>query len=528
AVARYFLPDTQSVTPMLGTEQEYFLIDEGFFALRPDLVLTGRTVMGAPSARGHQLDDHYFGSIPERAFAFMNELEQESYKLGIPLKTRHNEVAPSQYECAPQFEPLNVAIDHQLMLMDLIDRTARKHHLRALLHEKPFAGINGSGKHNNWSLYTDQGVNLLAPGKEALDNLMFLTFFVAVIKAVHDHADLLYASIASAGNDLRLGAHEAPPPIISVFVGDYLRKVLDDVENPPRRKKNVELPELKHLGISEIPQLLLDNIDRNRTSPFAFTGNKFEFRAVGSSANSSLPMTILNTIVADTLMYFKKRVDSKMNRGRSLEPAILDMLREFIGSSRSILFDGDGYSKEWKSEALFRGLHVYEHTPAALGALVAPNALELYDRTGLYKSNEILARQEVLLNAYLGQIRFEADILEELAMSHVIPLAVQYQQQLMNVIVGGLNLARNNKRYTKLSKSLQTQIDIVLDTVEKLTAERAKIEKKEEVLYPLAIAHAERIVPFFDQLRTALDQLESMLPDQEWTLPKYREMLFVR
>ncbi|MCL4144487.1 UNVERIFIED_CONTAM: hypothetical protein GTU68_066357 [Idotea baltica] len=529
AICKYFDPEVNRVIPTLGAEQEYFLIDRSFYDLRPDLVLTGRTVFGKPSVRGQQLDDHYFGSIPERAFAFMNELELECHRLGIPLKTRHNEVAPSQFECAPNFENLNIAIDHGLMIMDLIDRTARKHNLAALLHEKPFASINGSGKHNNWSLRTNTDKNLLSPGSNPQENLMFLTFFVTVIKAVHEHAALLRASIASAGNDRRLGNNEAPPSIISVFLGKQLTKVLDDIETPPRRKKNQQVSELLHLGIAEIPELLLDNTDRNRTSPFAFTGNKFEFRAVGSSSNSSAPMMVLNLIVAEQLKHFKKRVDSKMNRGRNKEAAILDMIREYIATSKAVRFEGDGYSDEWKKEAAMRNLPNLESTPQALAAYLYPKSLRLFASSGIFLDNEIEARCEVLINNYLNKIQTEAGIIEELAMTVVIPDAIKYQKELMENLqqLSALGLAKKSKYgLEKLVAELGKYIDTIIQTCDEMVQEQEKAEKipsnRER-----AFLYEEKVIPNFSIIRDQVDRLEGILPDGLWLLPKYREMLFL-
>ncbi|MEZ4774646.1 MAG: glutamine synthetase III [Bacteroidia bacterium] len=529
-VCRYFDRKVRHVSPTLGIEQEYFLIDRCYYDLRPDLILTGRTVFGAASARGQQLDDHYFGSIPERVFAFMNELEQECHRHGIPLRTRHNEVAPAQFECTPQFENLNVAVDHGLMVMDLIDRTARKHNLAALLHEKPFAGMNGSGKHNNWSLMTDTGKNLLAPGSNPKENLMFLTFFVTVIKAVHEYADLLRASIASPGNDHRLGASEAPPAIMSVFIGSQLSRVLNDIENPPRRKKNDHVSELMHLGISEIPELLIDNTDRNRTSPFAFTGNKFEFRAVGSAMNSSAPMTILNVIVAAQLQDFVQRVASKINRGRKQEAAILDIIREYIETSKSIRFEGDGYSPEWEKAAGKRNLKNIRFTPHALDALLEEKVVKLFTEAEVFSADELKARHEVLVENYLNKVRIEADIIEELAMTSLLPVAVNYQGQLLK------NIARARAvnispvavaSQEKLAEKLGEQINAVISGVAEMNKARAFAAKTNSTRL-IAQAYAERVVPVFALIRAQIDAMEGLVPDENWPLPKYREMLFVR
>ncbi|RMG62555.1 MAG: glutamine synthetase type III [Bacteroidetes bacterium] len=527
AVAKLFDPEVSRVVATLGLEQEYFLIDRALFDLRPDLILTGRTVFGAASARGQQLDDHYFGAIPERAFAFMNELEQEAHKLGIPLRTRHNEVAPGQFECAPQFEGLNVAIDHGLMVMDLIDRVARKHHLAALLHEKPFAGINGSGKHNNWSMSTDTGKNLLAPGQNPEENLMFLAFFTTVIRAVYEHADLMRASIASAGNDHRLGANEAPPAIISVFIGSRLSKILDDIENPPRRKKNEHVSDLMHLGIAEIPELLLDNTDRNRTSPFAFTGNKFEFRAVGSSANSSNPMTILNVIVAEQLKDFHHKVERKINRGRKLEAAVLDIIREYIVESKAIRFEGDGYSQEWADEAARRGLSNVKQTPRALDFMVNEKAMALFTTTGLFTEAEIHARHEVQLENYLTKVTIETDIAEELARTKIIPAATDYLREIQGTLPANATDDGTLAPLRKLRDDLAAGIGKTLTLLEELGSARAKAEAAAD-LRAQAITFGEEVLPVLDQIRNQVDQLEMVVKDAYWPLPKYREMLFIR
>ena len=527
AVARLFDPAVTRVTPTLGMEQEYFLIDRALFDLRPDLILGGRTVFGAASARGQQLDDHYFGAIPERAFAFMNELEQEAHRLGIPLRTRHNEVAPGQFECAPQFEGLNVAIDHGLMVMDLIDRVARKHHLAALLHEKPFAGINGSGKHNNWSLSTDNGRNLLAPGHNPEENLMFLAFFTTVIRAVYEHADLLRASIASAANDHRLGANEAPPAIISVFVGTRLSKILDDIENPPRRRKNEQASDLMHLGIAEIPELLLDNTDRNRTSPFAFTGNKFEFRAVGSSANSSNAMTILNIIVAEQLNDFHQKVERKVNRGRKLEAAVLDIIREYITESKDIRFEGDGYSQEWADEAARRGLSNVKQTPRALDFMLSEKAKALFETTGLFTEAELHARHEVQLENYLTKVTIEADIAEELARTKIIPAATDYLREVQATLPASPKDDGPLAPLRDLRNDLATRIGATLTLLADLQKVREAAGSAED-LRDRAIAYGEQVLPVMAAIRQQVDQLELIVKDAYWPLPKYREMLFLR
>ncbi|HVF96779.1 MAG TPA: glutamine synthetase III, partial [Flavisolibacter sp.] len=436
-VCNYFDRNVQRVTPTLGWEQEYFVVDEGLFNARPDLVMCGRTVFGHSPAKGQQLEDHYFGSIPERVYAFMRDFEAESYKLGIPLRTRHNEVAPAQFECAPIFEEANLAVDHNTLLMDIMTRVAARHKLRVLLHEKPFAGINGSGKHNNWSMATDTGVNLLAPGKTPKTNLMFLAFFVNTIKAVHDYADLLRASIASASNDFRLGANEAPPAIISVFIGQYLSKVLEDVKERVGQKFDEQDESMLKIDIHKsIPELLMDNTDRNRTSPFAFTGNKFEFRAVGSSANCANAMTVLNTIMAETLKNFKRDVDNLIGGGEKKEIAILHVIKEYIVGSEKILFEGNGYSEEWEKEATGRGLPNVKTTPLALDAMVTEKAKALFGHNRVYTHAELEARHEIELEKYIKKVQIEGRLMAELATTYILPAAINYQNRLIDNLRG--------------------------------------------------------------------------------------------
>src|SRR6476659_2514999 len=436
-VCNYFDRNIERVTPTLGWEQEYFVIDAGLANARPDILLAGRTVFGAGPAKGQQLEDHYFGSIPERVYAFMRDFETESYKLGIPLRTRHNEVAPAQFECAPIFEEVNLAVDHNTLLMDIMTRVAARNKLRVLLHEKPFAGINGSGKHNNWSMATDTGVNLLAPGKTPKTNLMFLAFFVNSIKAVHDYSDLLRASIASASNDFRLGANEAPPAIISVFIGEYLTKVLNEFKERVTAKMDETDESMLKIDIHKsIPELLLDNTDRNRTSPFAFTGNKFEFRAVGSSANCANAMTVLNTIMADTLKKFKSEVDAHVEKGDKKEIAIMHTIREYIVASEKILFEGDGYSEEWQKEAERRGLPNVKTTPLALDAMVTEKAKKLFSDNNIYTHAELEARHEIELEKYIKKVQIESRLMAELSTSHVLPAAVRYQNILVENVRG--------------------------------------------------------------------------------------------
>src|SRR6187431_220408 len=456
-VANYFDKNVAKVTATLGWEQEYFLIDEGMFNARPDLVLSGRTVFGHSPAKGQQLEDHYFGSIPERIYAFMRDYENECYKLGIPLRTRHNEVAPAQFECAPIFEEVSVAVDHNTLLMDIMDRVARRHKLRVLLHEKPFAGINGSGKHNNWSMATDTGVNLLAPGKTPKTNLMFLTFFVNTIKAVHDYADVLRASIASAPNDHRLGANEAPPAIISVFIGEYLTKVLNEFKERVTAKMDETDESMLKIDIHKsIPELLLDNTDRNRTSPFAFTGNKFEFRAVGSSANCANPMTALNAIMAETLKEFKNDVDELIDKGEKKEIAIMHVIKEYIISSEKVLFEGNNYSEEWTKEAERRGLPNVKTTPLALDAMVTDKAKKIFADNNIYTHPELEARHEIELEKYIKKVQIEGRIMAELATSHILPAAIRYQNLLVNNISGFKGAGLSDSTFASQKDILET------------------------------------------------------------------------
>lgn len=518
------------VIPTLGIEQEYFLVDRTLHDLRPDLLMTGRTMVGASPARGQQLDDHYFGAIPERVFAFMNELEEESHRHGIPLKTRHNEVAPGQFECAPAHESINVALDHGLLVMDLIDRIARKHHFVALLHEKPFEGLNGSGKHNNWSLMTDSGKNLLAPGKDPQANLMFLAFFVSVIHAVYEHADLLRSTVASPGNDLRLGGQEAPPAIMSVFIGRYLSKILNDIENPPRKRKHEPEDDLLRLGINEIPELLLDNTDRNRTSPFAFTGNKFEFRAVGASANSSNSMTVLNVIVADKLIDFREQVEAKMRRGRPLENAVLDILKETIAASKQIRFEGDGYSNEWLRAAKSRGLKEHLHTPYALDVLLSKETVQLFSRHNVFTEEELVARHEVVIRDYVGKRRIESDVLLEIIQTQVVPASLQYQGILLQQLtqfrdLDLVNEAEGGQREYLID--LGEYLRKIQKDVEEMKGTIKRVEKRGD-FREVAIGYAEQVLPLMARLRKSVDCLEALIPDDIWPLPKYRELLFLR
>ncbi len=531
-VCNYFDKNVSKVTPTLGWEQEYFVIDEGLFNARPDLVMTGRTVYGHSSAKNQQLEDHYFGSIPERVYAYMRDFEEESYKLGIPLRTRHNEVAPAQFECAPIFEEANLAVDHNTLLMDVMARVATRHKLRVLLHEKPFAGINGSGKHNNWSMATDTGINLLAPGKTPKTNLMFLTFFVNTIKAVHDYADVLRASIASAPNDHRLGANEAPPAIISVFIGQYLSKVLQDVKERVSDKMDETDESMLKIDIHKsIPELLMDNTDRNRTSPFAFTGNKFEFRAVGSSANCANPMTILNTIMAETLKQFKKEVDALIEKGEKKEIAIMHIIRQYIVDSEKVLFEGDGYSEAWEKEAEKRGLANVKTTPLALDAMVSKKAKHLFENNNIYTHSELEARHEIELEKYIKKVQIESRIMGEIATSHILPAAIRYQTLLANNIRGLKDVGLTDTSFAnqkQILEKISEHINKLSDLVEKMIETR-KICNNMDDTRTKAIAYQSQVKDaFFDEIRYHADKLELLVDDREWYLPKYREMLFLR
>jgi len=531
-VCNYFDRNVTRVHATLGWEQEYFVIDEGLFNARPDLVMCGRTVFGHSSAKNQQLEDHYFGSIPERVYAFMKDYEEQAYKLGIPLRTRHNEVAPAQFECAPIYEEINLAVDHNALLMDVMSRVAARHKLRVLFHEKPFAGINGSGKHNNWSMATDTGVNLLAPGKTPKTNLMFLTFFVNTIRAVHDYADVLRASIASAQNDHRLGANEAPPAIISVFIGQYLSKVLNDVKKRVSEKMDETDESMLKIDIHRsIPELLLDNTDRNRTSPFAFTGNKFEFRAVGSSANCANAMTILNVIVAETLKRFKRDVDALIEKGEKKEIAIMHVIREYIVASENILFEGNNYSEEWEKEAARRGLPNVKTTPLALDAMVTKKATQLFESNRIYTHSELEARHEIELEKYIKKVQIESRIMGELATSHILPPAIRYQNMLANNIKGLQEVGLKESAYSNQKQILQKiseHINETSDLVEKMIEARKACNKisntrEKAIAYQTQVKDA-----FFDRIRDHVDKLELLVDDREWYLPKYRELLFLR
>ncbi|GAB3531651.1 glutamine synthetase III [Pontibacter brevis] len=530
-VCQYFDKDVYKVITTLGIEQEYFLVDKALYAARPDLVMTGRTLFGHAPAKGQQLEDHYFGSIPSRVHAYMVDFEKAAHRLGIPLRTRHNEVAPGQFECAPTFEDASLAADHNQLLMDIMDRVADRHGFKVLLHEKPFKGVNGSGKHNNWAMSTNTGVNLLAPGKKPKENLQFLTFFINTIKAVHKHADLLRASIASANNDHRLGANEAPPAIMSVFVGQQLTAVLDELERtakiPMEKGDNMYLK----LGIDRIPEVLLDNTDRNRTSPFAFTGNKFEFRAVGSSANVSNPMTVLNTIVADQLLEFRKSVDELIDgQGMKKEIAIIQVLREYVVDSKAVRFEGNGYSQEWEEEAERRGLSNVKTTPRALDVYHNKEVQELFSRNGILTEIELNARHEILLEEYIKKIQIEARVLGDLAVNHVIPTAIAYQNKLINNVRGLKELGLEDE-YTATTidaiKKMSRHITTIQKNVDEMIEHR-KIANKIEEARERAIYYQETIFPYFDTIRYSVDKLELMVDDEDWPLVKYRELMFNR
>ena len=533
-VCQYFDKNVKKVGTTLGWEQEYFLVDSALYNARPDLMLTGRAVFGHAPAKGQQLDDHYFGSIPERATAFMREFEYESHLLGIPVTTRHNEVAPNQFECAPMFEEVNIANDHNLLLMDVMEKVARKHNFRVLLHEKPFAGLNGSGKHNNWSLSTDTGVNLLQPGKNPKSNLQFLTFLVNTIMAIHDNADILRASIASAGNDHRLGANEAPPAIISVFIGSQLTQMLDNLESNIKHGKMT--PDTKtnlKLDIGKIPELLLDNTDRNRTSPFAFTGNKFEFRAVGSTANCGHPMMVLNTIVANQLVDFKKNVDARINKGDKKDEAILKELQKLIIDSKKIRFEGNGYGDEWVKEAEKRGLSNLKDTPRALDVWAKKESKDLFAKMGILTPVELEARHEIELENYVMKIQIEARIMGDLAKNHIIPASIEYQNKVIKNMQGLMDImgAKEGKALAKtqmlIVKSISKHVNKLNDLVNAMIEDRKKANKIADNRKK-AFAYCDKVKSYFDEIRYHADKLELQVDDEMWPLPKLREMLFTK
>lgn len=533
-VCRYFDKNVDKVTATLGWEQEYFLVDKAWYNARPDLVMTGRALFGHASAKGQQLDDHYFGSITARVTAFMREFETEAIRLGIPVTTRHNEVAPNQFECAPIFEECNLANDHNLLLMDLLEKIARKHDFRILLHEKPFAGVNGSGKHNNWSLSTNTGVNLLAPGKNPKSNLQFLTFFVNTIKAIHDNADLLRAAIAGAGNDHRLGANEAPPAIISAFIGSQLTTLLDDLEkNVKAGKMTPEDKTVLKLNIGKIPQILLDNTDRNRTSPFAFTGNKFEFRAVGSSANCSSAMIVLNTIMAKQLKEFKVSVDARIGKGDGKDEAILKELQKLIKESKKIRFEGNGYGEQWVKDAEKRGLSNLKDTPRALQVWSDKKVHKLFDDMGVLSPRELAARQEIEFENYVMKVQIEARVMDEMIQNFIIPAVVEYQNKLIKNVTG-LTEVLGAAAGKKAASGQMDIITKIADHMNRMNATADKMLKARKAANQIehmedkAIAYCDTVKIHFDEIRYNVDKLERLIDDEEWRLPKFREMLFTR
>ena len=533
-VARYFDPEVKHVMSYLGWEQEYFLVDASLFSARPDLVMTGRTLMGHESAKNQQLEDHYFGSIPQRVQAFMLDLEIECHKLGIPAHTRHNEVAPNQFELAPNFEETKLATDHNLLIMTVMDTVARKHNFRVLLHEKPFAGINGSGKHNNWSLGTDTGTLLFSPGKTPRENLRFMAFFANVMAAVYHHNGLLQASISSATNAHRLGANEAPPAIISIFTGSQIAEVLDRLEKSTdddlitfAGKEGIDM------GVAQIPEIMLDNTDRNRTSPFAFTGNRFEFRAVGSSANCASAMIALNAAVAEQLAEFKKRVDARVDREDSLYHAILEEVKALIVECKPIHFDGNGYSDEWKEEAARRGLDCETSVPRIFDAYLRPESVEMFEKTGVFSKLELKARNEIKWETYTKKIQIESRVLGDLALNHIVPVATRYQSMLVDNLVKLKTLFPVAKGNALTARDLGTIENIsehlcaIKEETERMTNARKQANhltcEREK-----AIAYHDNVVPAMERIRQHIDKLELMVDDEMWPLPKYREMLFIR
>jgi glutamine synthetase len=533
-VCKYFDKNVTKVHATLGWEQEYFLIDSSLYNARPDIQFTGRVLFGHNPAKGQQLDDHYFGTIPERIHAFMRDFETESHLLGIPVTTRHNEVAPNQFEAAPVYEETNLSNDHNLLLMDVMEKVARKHNFRVLLHEKPFAGLNGSGKHNNWSLATDTGVNLLSPGKNPKSNLQFLTFLINTIKAIDSYADVLRATIATASNDHRLGGHEAPPAIMSVFIGSQLTKALDDLEKSVKAGKMTpdDKTQIK-LNIGKIPELLFDNTDRNRTSPFAFTGNKFEFRAVGSTANCGVPMAALNTIVADQLISFSKDVDKQIAAGVKKDEAILKELQKLIKTSKRIRFEGNGYSDEWVAEAKKRGLSNMKDTPTALMALRDKKVIDLYDRMNVLTPRELEARVEIELEKYRLQIQIESRMCGDLALNHIIPTALKYQNLLIDN-VRGLEAVFSKAEFKEVAETqlemirkISSHVTIIKTKIDEMIEARKKANKIEDA-HKSAVAYCNDVKPFMDEIRYHADKLELLVDDELWPLPKLRELLFTR
>lgn len=533
-VCHYFDPNVKKVSSYLGWEQEYFLVDEGFYATRPDLLLTGRTLLGHESAKNQQLEDHYFGSIPTRVTAYMKDLEFEAYKYGIPLKTRHNEVAPNQFELAPIYNETNLSIDQNQLIMLLMKKVARRHGFRVLLHEKPFAGVNGSGKHCNWSIGTDTGVGLLTPGKTPEENLRFITFLVNTLMAVYKHNGLLKASISSATNVHRLGAHEAPPAIISAFLGTHMNDILDKMERSTTEKVIILDKKKKlRLGIAHIPEVLLDNTDRNRTSPFAFTGNRFEFRAVGSSANCSSAMTALNAAVAAQLMEFKASVDAKIAQGETKERAIFEVLKEYIRISKPIRFEGNGYSEEWRKEAKKRGLNCETSVPEIFRMYTSRESVEMFTSTGVMNRKELEARNEVKWEIYTKKIQIEARVLGDLAVNHVIPIATRYQSLLLDNVykIKAVYPPKRAKELVSMDAALVEEIAEHVGVIKRnvdAMIEARKVANKLTDEYAKAVAYHDKVWPYFDVIRYHADKLELIVDDEMWSLPKYRELLFIR
>jgi len=533
-VCHLFSKDVTKVFATLGWEQEYFLIDEALYNARPDLAITGRTLMGHSAAKDQQLEDHYFGAIPERVSAYMKDFEREALKLGIPVKTRHNEVAPNQFECAPVFEEANLAVDHNMLIMSVMEKIAIKHNFRILFHEKPFAGINGSGKHNNWSMMTNTGVNLLSPGKNPKSNLRFLTYVVNTLKAVYDNADLLRASILTAGNKHRLGANEAPPSIISVFLGSHVNKMLDRIEKSVSDKK-VMSPDEKaalKLDIGKIPEILLDNTDRNRTSPFAFTGNRFEFRAVGSSANCASPIIVLNTIMANQLNEFYKDVMGEVKKGIKKDEAVFRILRKYIKQARKVVFEGNGYSEEWVKEAEKRGLTNINEVTESLKAFISDKTVKVMEKNAILSRRELDARYEIRLDVFKKKIQIESRVLGDLAVNHIIPTAIKYQNVLIQNVMGMRELLNTGEFNRQAGLQLETlkeisgHISSIREKVDEMVEARKKANKIDN-LEELAVAYQNDVMPFLDDIRRHIDKLELIIDDEIWPLPKYREMLFI-
>ena len=532
-VVHYYEKAASKITVTLGWEQEYFLIDEAMFNARPDLVHTGRTLLGATPAKGQQLEDHYFGAIPERALDFMIDLEKECHLLGIPIRTRHNEVAPCQFECAPMFEECNVAVDHNQLLMDVMEKVGKRHKLKVLLHEKPFKGVNGSGKHNNWSMSTDTGKNLLSPGKTPKNNMLFLTTFVNVIAAVHRHADLIRAAIATAGNDHRLGANEAPPAIISVFIGDALTKVLNEISSKVSDSKTSEIvsEDLKIQISNQIPDILLDNTDRNRTSPFAFTGNKFEIRAVGSTANCSATMVVINTIVADQFIRFHAEVEELIKKeGEKKDGAVMRVLRKYISESQNILFEGDNYSEEWAQEAAKRGLNNVKTTPYALDFITVPENMEVFVRNNVFSHREVEARFDIFNHNYLLKVQIEGRLIGELCVNNILPVAIKYQTSILTNILK-LKEAGFGKETFQAQSELVLDLSKHINKVKTLVDAMIEARKKSNLIdnaSQKAKAYCDHVVPFFEDIRYHADKLEQLTDNELWTLPKYREILSMK